>query len=354
MLDPFAPEAALVDAMFVTDVAQVLLRHLTVRGDDSHLSRCTKHVEGTWREIESGGLSGPDALRRLGFKESAVTEPLFAVCSWLDLQSSSDQSVLRVATKFLRNAFIPAACPGPLIGSAQERRLGQCIEQRGGADGAADLIGYHADTTLIRASSCRSIVNFEAGEFIKFDAQFFPPPAAGTVRLYHGTSRTAATNILSSGVDESLFSDHCDFGRAFYMTPSFQTALSHAARVSYESGDQSVVIMMDITVEELASLQPLDLQPDARAGEWIQIVTFCRRQTSSFRGPLRQQLGLAKCIIGPMTSNAPAVNLNRAAAPSGVTQYAFRAALDDTSALDLCNRKLLQEAAHYVRFCVQA
>ena len=56
------------------------------------------------------------------------------------------------------------------------------------------------------------------------------PVPEGVVRLYHGTTIEAATNIAQTGIETQLFTPNADFGAAFYTTRSFAYAVEAAYR----------------------------------------------------------------------------------------------------------------------------
>jgi hypothetical protein len=95
------------------------------------------------------------------------------------------------------------------------------------------------------------------------------PP--GCIRLYHGTTSWRAHAIVSDRPRfPSLDPDAHDFGRGFYLTPSWEIAVSFAVESAWESGakDDPAVIAFDIDQQALALHSRWIPSPK----DWVQLV----------------------------------------------------------------------------------
>lgn len=86
--------------------------------------------------------------------------------------------------------------------------------------------------------------------------------------LYHGTNERAARSIASQGVLLSKGKKRVDFGRGFYLTPSFETARAMAFRKSLS--DIPFVLAFDFD------------ETEAQKRGWIREFTDCGLQWAQF------------------------------------------------------------------------
>ena len=179
-----------------------------------------------------------------------------------------------------------------------------------------------------------------------------PPLKPGQLRLFHGTDRRSASAILNRGVNPERLSPCCDFGRAFYLTPSHTTALNHAtaraylARAPYRN--HAALICIDFDPGEL----PLDwcLHLEESGGNhrrWVDIVMYCRRGLA-IADELRMAFLVAPLVVGPISSNGTAIDGGREPRPGPDMQYSFRPEVQ--SAAKFINTKLLDASTTYLRF----
>ena len=204
-----------------------------LRMDDSLLSASQSHVLQAWSDTVVTDPLGEQLVPceavflSMGFIKSTVTEPLFHMSKWLDDHAAigCDESPLSLAERFLTyewNAcYFPVSCP--LIGATSEKHLGICEEAR--ADGS-NLIGWNASSSDIFLPKGKG--GDGPNQFVASVDELCPPLKPGNLRLYHGTSREAASGLLQSGVDNSKLAHSHDFGRGMYFTPCHRTALDFA------------------------------------------------------------------------------------------------------------------------------
>ena len=150
----------------------------------------------------------------------------------------------------------------------------------------------------------------------------------GVVRLYHGTTIEAATNIAQTGIETQLFTPNADFGAAFYTTRSFAYAVEAAYRrfSGWQPSQAAAVLVYEIgeaTLQRCEAEVPLLAQGGAY---WQDAVGAYRRAALRRLDPTVQTtLTQARVLHGPICRNAGDVDGGRQAQPHAqLTQHAFR------------------------------
>ena len=166
----------------------------------------------------------------------------------------------------------------------------------------------------------------------------WPPPLS---HLCHGTTIEHASAIVRDGV--SLMGAVCtDFGRAFYLTDSFEFAVFAGYMVSNGRTDTAVLVF---PVPRAALLADRSLE--VTGDRWRQVVRKCRTGKQFSDPLLRRAYNRAECVIGPISHNAQQVDTGRQEArESRFNQWAFK---DEEFARDVLGDIISRGAVHVFR-----
>jgi len=97
------------------------------------------------------------------------------------------------------------------------------------------------------------------------------------IRLYHGTVRTYAEEIVSFGVDVFKGSATTDFGRGFYATTDEQNAREWASRKARRLGEEPALVRLTFDRLALGRLESIVfIRGSLRAKEYWSFVAHCR------------------------------------------------------------------------------
>lgn len=266
-----------------------------------------------------------DVVNRLGLQAAS---DLYTVATLLDYHGSVGVAINRFLTPLLLSVW-DSACSGrkarqvPLMGDAISR-------QANGSE--TELVGQ-VPVKIFNVSSTAILKRFDKrvpllSQLPEAIAQLGEPPE-GCVRLYHGTTISAATSLVRDGVDVDRLQPRSDFGAALFTTPDLPYALYCAflGTSSQHFEEDCAVVVYDVTEEALLSLPHV---PKLRARDealWRDVVAACRhgfmhqycRTDTSFAGTWRA----ARVIDGFITGNATEVDRGLTGRPSRMYQYAF-------------------------------
>jgi hypothetical protein len=131
-----------------------------------------------------------------------------------------------------------------------------------------------------------------------------PPPvwANPDLVLYHGTSHSAARNIVQAGVDLAYGKAYTDFGPGFYTTTLYNQAASWAWSLSQTlvPYDPPVVLELVLRRDDLARLDGLwFVRGDADADDLWSLIFHCR---AGNRDHARLPGGYYDVVAGPIAA----------------------------------------------------
>lgn len=86
------------------------------------------------------------------------------------------------------------------------------------------------------------------------------------MKLYHGTDRSSAMNIIMKGIDLSKGNENLDFGKGFYTTPDLYKAEKRALMKAKQNVKEAYIVTMVVSDEKM---NPLNIKVFKNADvEW--------------------------------------------------------------------------------------
>ncbi|EGD72893.1 hypothetical protein PTSG_04622 [Salpingoeca rosetta] len=281
---------------------------------------------------QHSGVTAAQLVVDVGFTGD-VCERLLKIARRLDSEGCPGYTIRSLAISAVWNLCMPME--GPLIGD----------DILLGADGAVNIAGgdgravhvYHRDGCDLLQSKNKQGTLLEQLPSATLPRLKLPPPKGETtVRLFHGTTRAAATAILQDGIEAARLGDACDFGKAFCTTTSFPYAVQYAydrAVASSRADDDMAILVFDLRTDKLPRGSKLLTLRDST--DWKLLLEHCRRcklrQLKKGYPGLHTRYSNAELVIGNICGNATQIETRGAngARPlmyhgEPVTQHAFR------------------------------
>ena len=150
--------------------------------------------------------------------------------------------------------------------------------------------------------------------------QYLEDCPSDCIRLFHGTNITAATNIVTEGLDFTTFKMATDFGPSFYTTPDYNYALYWAMTKRYHQ--HGALVVFDVPKTIFNQSNTLYLEGD----EWKQVIFCCSRSCLlHLDTPLLTKLTTSPVVVGKIVANVGLVEgVNGSPNPPLVFHYYYQ------------------------------
>jgi hypothetical protein len=124
------------------------------------------------------------------------------------------------------------------------------------------------------------------------------------VRLYHGTTKLAATDIVESGVDVAKGRSPCDFGPGFYCTTVGFQARIWAERKAILRNEEPAVVEIAMPRQAMARLNFLAfVLAVPEASDFWSFVRSCRSSADHGFYEPKQSGAAYDIVLGPVAAN---------------------------------------------------
>ena len=324
-----------VQDMFRPEMAQ----HLAPFGANSSLLQRVRQL------LLERGVSAPgeatlgERLAEFGVVRSALTRPLFEAAHYLDYADAPEVPLKQLVLWYvLYLVHRPTRVRGRHLGDSAQPN-GPWVDDTAASDDGN------------RTRPVRKVFRVAHPATASIDQAFadrlsslLPAPASSTdlLRLYHGTSLSAAESIVF-GINRDRLDPCCDFGLAFYLTPDLLCAL-HWMRWPITECNAGALLVYDVEVDKLCALRWVGFEVPGRdvvgecdegerpLVEWERLVRACRAgdPTQDLEDEEVRRFARAEVLSGPVLENANEVRLDKTQRPLPVNtpweQYAMRRA----------------------------
>jgi len=316
------PPISTFDVPAIDDVSEVYLRCFDTETQTKLLNRADRMDSTIIQEI-NGFLSRAAATKSEPFNEFSHFQLKECVATYdlmFTLQNQSEfpglssvhiiHSFLTAQRKQLAAKYISAA-----IGDEHKNSSYKELKNQTCGTNSFTLIVLSASKCYNGSNLPTNPNDFNVSNEL---GQLFQNPKDDILRLFHGTTISAATSILTNGVDVNELNQYCDFGKAFYTTPSLQYALYYPIKNGCK--EAPALMVFEIPRKDLEQWDICHLQDD----DWRTYVKCCRKQSmESLPRELHERVS-TRVLRGPITQNAEKIEAGFPPIASDFEQYAFK------------------------------